>query len=83
MQTMPITEVDALNLLSSVEEILGPKVMAALLDALEYKYFGSDNVFKIIQSKPYLFKRAMEELLGDGGLAILRISDTERLLALR
>ena len=80
---MTLDEIAARNLILNLEKILGEKVMAALLGNLQYTYFGTDDIAKVIQTKPELFERAMKELLGEAGLAILRISDTQRLLALR
>jgi hypothetical protein len=54
-----------------LEYILGQRSMQALVERLEYEYFGTRDIASIVKERPELFERAMKEILGSAGPALL------------
>lgn len=54
-----------------LERILGQRTMRALMEKLDYEYFGTEDIASIIEDRPELFERAMNEILGSAGPALL------------
>jgi hypothetical protein len=59
------------KILLGLEHILGQRTMRAL-EKLDYEYFGTQDIASIIEERPELFERAMKEILGSAGLALLK-----------
>jgi hypothetical protein len=73
------------EILLGLEHILGRKITQALWVKLDYEYFGTGDIASVIEERPELFERAMKEILGPAGPAIVgRIrKDVNRRLAKR
>lgn len=75
---------DATDFVAELEKLLGPRVMEALKDQLNYVYFGTSDMVYIIQSKPRTFERAMRDIFGFAGTAIIeRVCNACELQAIR
>ena len=75
---------DVAEFVSGLEKLLGPRAMEALKDQLNYVYFGTDDMVCMIQSKPRIFERAMEDIFGPAGTAIIeRVCNACELQAIR
>jgi hypothetical protein len=59
------------EILLGLEHILGRRSIRALQDKLDYEYFGTEDIASVIEERPELFERAMKEILGSAGPAIL------------
>lgn len=62
----------AAEVLLGLEHILGQRTMRALRDKLDYEYFGTEDIAAMIEFRPELFERAMKEILGEAGLALIK-----------
>ena len=59
-------------MLLGLEHVLSKRVTQALLNKLNYEYFGTENIAEIIEARPDIFERAMTEILGSAGPALIR-----------
>jgi hypothetical protein len=60
------------GMLLGLEHILGKGVTQVLLNKLNYEYFGTENIAEILEARPDIFERAMKEILGSAGPALIR-----------
>ena len=60
------------EVISGLEYILGQRIMQALVKRVEYEYFGTHDIASIMEERPEVFERAMKEILGSAGPALLK-----------
>jgi hypothetical protein len=71
---MPRPEEVSAAILSQMEALFGPLLMAVLLKELQENYFGDEfDVKRAIAERPDLFERALHGILGKAGTAIMAI----------
>lgn len=58
---------------AQLERLLGKEVMPLMLKRMQEE-LGVDDVWRAAAQRPYLFEQAIEKILGEAGLEILRMA---------
>jgi hypothetical protein len=64
---------NAADFVCGLEAVLGKRAMEALRSELQYTYFGTGDIVSIIRTRPHTFERAMKDIFGLAGIAIIEL----------